>query len=122
MGIPFHEYSSASDIFVIGRIMLSLINLQPSSSVQQYRFDDYDNVPSADAAARAFYPKPLLDLVDACLRAEPSERIKAGELHLDIQNRVTVSEGPGDIPLKSRPLGEGDVLHFKPDAYAAWAK
>ena len=122
MGVPSYRYSSASDIFVIGRIVLSLVNLQPGNHVQQYRFDGPDDVPSAKDAAKAFYPKPLLDLVHACMRAEPENRITADELYLDIKKQVTTSEGLRDIPLKFGLLGEGEVLHFKPDAYAAWAK
>ena len=103
--------------------MLSLVGLVPHPYVRQYRFDD-DGGPSAfeDRSVKKFYPQSLLDLIEACLRPEPAQRITASDLYLNIHDQVTTCKGLRDIPLKFRPLGERDVVHFKPDAYLAWAK
>ena len=106
----------------MGRTMLSLINLQANYHVRQFRFDQDREAPSPDPTAKSFYPRPLLDLVEACLQPEPSNRINATELWLNIRTQVTDCKGLRDVPLKFQGLGEEEVLRIQPDTYIDWAK
>lgn len=102
--------------------MLSLICLRKKRTVQQFIYGDEEEERAPDDSAAAFYPKALLDLVSACLKDVPGERITPDELFLNIRKEVTACEGLRDVPINLQPLKDGNVLQCKPDPYVAWAK
>jgi hypothetical protein len=123
-GIPFYEYSSASEVFAVGQTMLSLIYLRDNRNVPQYRFDDASSIPPRPTdSVKSTYPKPLLDLVYNCLWPRPADRITAENLCLEIRKHVGTCPSLKDLPLKlqSGLLG-GEALRCKPVPYADWAK
>ena len=123
-GIPFYEYSSASDIFVVGQTMLSLIYVRPNQDVTQGRFDDPNSLPSsATDFVKSIYPEPLLDLVYRCLSSQPGDRITAEALCAEIQKHVGTCPGLKGSPLKLQPDQlNGELLRCKPEPYGPWAK
>jgi serine/threonine protein kinase len=106
----YHELSSATDIWAIGRIMLSLMELPIKSPPPVVRYDDEDEghvVVEARAQLVATYGDELYDLVRKCLEPTPDDRIKARDLlrAIDRQlNNPTVT-----LPLE---LEEGDILDY----------
>ena len=104
----WHELTSATDIWAIGRIMLALMELPIRTPPPQVRYDDENDgnvVVEARDQLVATYGEELYGLVEKCLQPEPDERIKAQNLlrAIDRQiNNLSVT-----LPLE---LGEGDVL------------
>ncbi len=103
--------------------MLSLIHLRRSAEVAQFRFDDAEAIAPPSNAIKSQYPKSLLDLVYACVRTNPGDRIKLEDLFLEIQKHVGTCPTLKDLPLKFVPgLLGGEPLRCKPEPYADWAK
>ena len=88
----------------------------------QVRFDGYEDLPKPNNLARATYPAKMLELINACLQLDPLERIPVDELWERIMEETEAGPGLRDIPMRFRGLGEDDVLRYKPDIYAAFAR
>ena len=104
--------------------MMSLINLESSDEVYQYGFhDEYRYArPTTNADAITKYPPKLLTLIRDCVKLEPAERPDLVVLWGMIWQEVGTSQGLRGLPLRNQELREGDIIRYKPDRYAAWAK
>jgi hypothetical protein len=120
----WYGIDSWSDIFVIGLIMIQLLNLDDlRGDFPEPRWENVDQFPKANAGARSFYTAELVRLVESCLISDPPRRPWPEELHKDIQNVVTkFPPGSKSLPMKLAELGDNDVLRLKEDQYALFAR
>jgi hypothetical protein len=119
---------SWSDTFVIGLIMIQLLNLDDlRGDFPEPRWGNEFHFPKANAEARSFYTAELVRLVEWCLKSDPPQRPYPEELYKDIQKVVTsVATYPhgqkGGLPMKLAELGENDVLRLKEVQYVLFAR
>ena len=119
--------SSKSDVWAIGRVMLSLMNLLESRSGQDeeiavLNFDSTADVPVDFTDAERRYPADLCKLVKACLQKMPDNRISVAELWTQIRLRVASFEGLRGLPLKMGKGENDELLYYQPDKYALWSR
>ncbi|KAI5367097.1 Putative serine/threonine-protein kinase, active [Septoria linicola] len=116
--------SEKSDIYAIGCVMLSLLNLDPAP--EQYTYEQEDREwklthPNMDVYART---PMLMDLIQDCLKKDPSERPSAEKLlamiEVLIENTVGLEEG--QLSLNKRGREEGEILLWEDSKYLKWAR
>ncbi|GAB7322030.1 hypothetical protein MBLNU13_g03080t1 [Cladosporium sp. NU13] len=103
----YHELSSATDVWAIGRVILALMEL-PIRRLPVVRYDGEDEgrvVVQAKAQLVATYGEELYGLVEKCLEPDPENRIKAHHLLRAIDRQI--NNLYVTLPFE---LGEGDVL------------
>lgn len=119
--------SSKSDVWAIGRTLLSLMNLLESRSGQDeeiavLNFDSTADVPVDFEDVERKYPADLCKLVKACLQKMPDNRISVAELWTQIRLKVASFEGLRGLPLKLRKGDDDELLYYQPDKYALWSR
>jgi serine/threonine protein kinase len=113
---PFHDLSSATDVWAIGRTMLALMEL-PNKTPPTIRYDHDDEgrvVVGAKAQLVATYGEELYTLVEKCLERIPGDRIKARDFLRAIDKQF--SNPLVTLPLELR---EEDVLEHSQES--RWA-
>ncbi|KAK3708763.1 hypothetical protein LTR37_011284 [Vermiconidia calcicola] len=116
-----YPYSSASDVYAVGKIMMCLIKLENERDAPQPLYDGTDIDQRFDNDMEEVYDRALLDCVLDCLEPDPRNRPPVEKLWTYIQREVMKAPGLRALPPKLRGLEEGDVLRFEPDRYAVWA-
>ncbi|KAK4543946.1 hypothetical protein LTR36_004720 [Oleoguttula mirabilis] len=119
-GEPYRfRVTSKSDVYSIGKSLLSLMDLQSGDRVQTYGYDDVPIPPRV----RDFYPPGLVSLLEQCLEDEPTHRIVADDLLRAITDEVAVGlDGIDSTPLKFQSRSGNRPLRVKADIYEAFAK
>lgn len=119
--------SSKSDVWAIGRTILSLMNLLQSRNdrdeeIPVLNLDSSGDVPVDFETAEGSYPEDLCKLVKACLQKMPDNRISVAELWTQIRLKVASFEGLRGLPLKMRKGEDDEMLYYQPDKYALWSR
>ncbi|CZT22160.1 uncharacterized protein RCC_08029 [Ramularia collo-cygni] len=113
--------SVACDIWAIGRIMLALMNRDPTTDITPHPYGSIPIIPPFAPGIEAYYPAELVRLVRACLEMDPADRIRIDVLWRDIHSAVASYVGLSGIPLKARDGDVGEDIRFKGDTYLAFA-
>ncbi|GIZ41891.1 hypothetical protein CKM354_000517800 [Cercospora kikuchii] len=101
---PLHTFSSQSDVWSLGRTVMSLMNLEqdwidedPGAMMDEYKCATRE-VPTFDAQSVATYPAILRNLVLRCLRREPANRPTPfalwNAIQVEVSNLKTAPPGP----------------------------
>ena len=92
--------------------------------MEEIRYDTLYDRPPIQPDAETFYSAELIDLVGECLSPYPDCRTEVAELWAKIQTAVYAkpTDAPNGVPWKFRKMTEQDVLHYKPDNYALFAR
>lgn len=109
-----------SDVWAIGRVMLSVLQLETVEELQRAgHFDFYSpgDAPEIDNSTASYYPEKLVGLVKRCLSKVPQNRPTIENVWKDVHREVASFMGLRGSPLKRRPAEVGEVLAFKKDAY-----
>ncbi|KAK4504516.1 hypothetical protein PRZ48_005432 [Zasmidium cellare] len=111
----------ASDVWGIGRTMLSLVNLDRDPLNLLDTAGDLFFPPEANAAAQHKYSGRLLELIASCLQREPEDRRSISRLWADVQNHVGQRYGLRDHPLRTKKPDPDEMqLGYKQDIYKLW--
>lgn len=119
-----NDFGVKSDVWAIGRVMLSLMHLETGESLaQKPRFDFHSDteLPYIDKTRTRHYPEKLVDLVTSCLRKKPRKRPHISDLWEDVHREVASYVGLRGEPVKTRPAQDREVLLFKKDIYALFS-
>ncbi|CZT16535.1 uncharacterized protein RCC_12215 [Ramularia collo-cygni] len=112
--------STASDIWSIGRIMHSLMNLHQDVAPFYDLETDENKFPIYSEGVRDYYGDvawELLELVEGCLATDPQQRITTRDLWGQIQDEIVRRND-----LRRARLAAGEVVWYKRDPYALWAR
>ncbi|KAF7191088.1 G2-specific protein kinase nimA [Pseudocercospora fuligena] len=118
-----HAIGPHSDIWAIGRIMLSLINLSHVDDPMIPRWVGFTDFPSIREGAEVGYDQRLRDLVMNCLAPVPAARPSATELLRRIQIEVApTTESPGaPRSISVQEASDEEMLMFVTDRYLPFA-
>lgn len=121
-----YDASPASDIWSVGRIVMSLMNLEVcggggEDAMVEHSFETPGDFLPWRPGVEARYSKQLRKLVDYCLVKVPTERITADALWHAISNDVAKLRRHGQGPMKTSPRPAGEV-YFYDDKYERWAR
>lgn len=106
IGIPNYPYGSAGDVYASDQVIWALMNLRHP---RQFRFDQHTHPADMEPSPKSFYPQRLQELMYACIRPRPNDRITAEQLWQDIQSEVGTFKGLREVPMKIRGLPEDQV-------------
>lgn len=65
----------------------------------------------------AYYGQELVDLVKACTKARPADRIPLDELWREIRSHVGRCQWRKTVPMEFQKLPEGEIVRYKADVY-----
>lgn len=82
----------ACDIWVVGRIMLSLMNLQ-SDAIDQQELSSIPAIAAFAPGIEDFYGPDLCRFVRGCLASDPTQRINIRVLYRDLHTAVASYRG-----------------------------
>lgn len=114
-----YPISPASDIWVIGRAMLSLVNLSYEKEYQEWLPDDVDFTTTAKfkpELADGVDPR-LINLIQQCMEPVPANRPDPKSLYREIQQNPVVKR----LKKQGTPKPEQEVLTVRGDPYPAFA-
>ncbi|EME83108.1 uncharacterized protein MYCFIDRAFT_174588 [Pseudocercospora fijiensis CIRAD86] len=117
-GIP-HPITPKADIWAIGRVMLSLINLNFQDDHELLSREsevDFVKTPDFKAGAEEGRHPLLCELIRNCLNPLPADRPTAKELWMRVWREVGVEE-----PMTRIRWEEDEMLMFESDKYEAFA-
>ncbi|CAK4034366.1 Ca2+ calmodulin-dependent kinase [Lecanosticta acicola] len=121
-----YRMSTASDVWSIGRTMLSLMKITQVETImyEEYKYFDFDrggDVPEF-GDAEEIYPAALCDLVKACLQRLPPDRIPVDQLWSNIHMHVASCEGLSARVMKLDPEDPNELLDYKEDQYTLFTR
>lgn len=114
-----HAISHAADVWVLGRVMLAMMNLERNPA--EHQFGSVPDMPAFAVGIEAYYPLELTVLVQACLVTDPNQRPSIGALWRNIHLEVASFVGLTGAAKKTLNGDGTEILQYKDDVYLAFA-
>lgn len=112
--------SEKTDIWVVGRLMHSLMNLTTGYFPQQ-RLGVEPALPTFNPGIEATYPPELRRIVRQCVSLDPTNRPTIQVLWRDVHAAVASYVGLAGDPMKDWAKADDEVIRFAADRYTQFA-
>ncbi|CZT22163.1 uncharacterized protein RCC_08032 [Ramularia collo-cygni] len=105
--------TTAADVWGVGRIMLSLMNVEHVKEEDAYTYAE--GVPNLKFKSwvRPLHTAKLCNLVERCLAELPADRADCAEMWSDIREHTTSTDHPSGVSFRNRMPDTEEVLHFR---------
>ncbi|SMR41281.1 unnamed protein product [Zymoseptoria tritici ST99CH_1E4] len=113
--------TTKSDVWVLGRIMVTLMNLDDTETIPDHGFDDIPEIPPFNPGVEDYYPLAMSAMVRRCLARLPDDRPSTGELWKQVQLQVATGKGLMGKAMRNLDEPPGEMLLFQPEKYLSLA-